>query len=64
MNNNTDREFKEGTNKERKDMRYYQEKFFRFGVYVCGLFFGLCVLALVVIATILAIFWGIAGMSN
>lgn len=34
MNNNTEREFKEGTNKERKDMRYYQEKYFRFGVYV------------------------------
>ena len=68
MNNNTEREFKEGTNKERKDMRYYQEKYFRFGVYVydlfLGIFFGLCVLALVVIATILVIFWGIAGMSN
>ena len=64
MNNNTDLEFKEGTNKERKDMRYYQEKFFRFGVYVCGLFFGLCVLALVVTAIILVIFWGIARMSN
>ena len=58
MNNNTEREFKEGTNKERKDMRYYQEKYFRFGVYVYDLFLGLCVLALVAIATILVIFWG------
>ena len=53
MNNNTEREFK-----ERKDMRYYQEKYFRFGVYVYDLFLGLCVLALVAIATILVIFWG------